>query len=256
MSKASRTHLVLIPCYNPGPLVFDTVRGARARWSPVWVVVDGSTDGSTDELMRMAQQDAGLTVLVQPVNAGKGAAVLAGLERAQAAGFTHALTMDADGQHPAERIGDFMAASQTHPDSMILGEPVFDAAAPRLRVGGRRISNFWVNLETLWNGVHDSLFGFRVYPIAPLVSIMQSNRWMRRFDFDAEAVVRMVWRGVPPLNIPTTVRYLRPEQGGVSHFNYLRDNAMLTWMHIRLLAGFLLRLPVLLARLWNRTRSL
>lgn len=256
MSTPSTTHLVLIPSYNPGPLVYDTVRNARAQWSPVWVVVDGSTDGTTEELARMARHDSGLSVLIQPRNAGKGAAVLAGLAAAQAAGFTHALTMDADGQHPAERIGDFMAASQADPDSMILGEPVFDASAPRIRVRGRRVSNFWTNLETLWSGVHDSLFGFRVYPIAPLVSIMRSNRWMRRFDFDTEAVVRMVWHGVTPRNMPTAVRYLRPEQGGVSHFRYGRDNALLTWMHIRLFAGFLLRLPGLLARRWNRTRGL
>ena len=253
MTGSSSTHLVLIPAYNPGALVFETVREARRQWCPVWVVVDGSTDGSTAELLRMADMDPGLDVMVQPVNAGKGAAVLAGLARAQTHGFTHVLTMDADGQHPADRIGDFMAASQGHPQAMILGEPVFDASAPRLRVGGRRISNFWANLETLWAGVHDSLFGFRVYPVAPLLSIMHTNRWMRRFDFDVEAAVRLVWRGVPPVNLPTAVRYLRPDQGGVSHFNYVRDNALLTWMHLRLLAGFLLRLPWLLARRLSRS---
>jgi len=253
MSAASITHLVLIPSYNPGPLVYDTVREARRQWCPVWVVVDGSTDGTTAELERMASLDPGLRVLVQPINAGKGAAVLAGIEQAAAQGFTHALTLDADGQHPAERIGDFMAASQAHPDALILGEPVFDASAPRLRVRGRRISNFWANLETLWAGVHDSLFGLRVYPIAPLLSVMRANRWMRRFDFDVEAAVRLVWRGVPPLNLRTAVRYLRPEQGGVSHFNYVRDNALLTWMHLRLFAGFLPRLPLLAARRWSRT---
>ncbi|MBS0612921.1 MAG: glycosyltransferase family 2 protein [Proteobacteria bacterium] len=253
MNAASTTHLVLIPSYNPGPLIYDTVRKARRQWCPVWVVVDGSTDGTTAELLRMRQLDPGLRVLVQPVNAGKGAAVLAGIEQAAAQGFTHALTLDADGQHPAERIGDFMAASQTHPEALILGEPVFDASAPRLRVRGRRISNFWANLETLWAGVHDSLFGFRVYPIAPLLSIMRANRWMRRFDFDVEAAVRLVWRGVPPRNLPTAVRYLRPDQGGVSHFNYVRDNILLTWMHLRLFGGFVPRLPRLAARRWSRS---
>ena len=253
MNAASTTHLVLIPSYNPGPLIYDTVRKARRQWCPVWVVVDGSTDGTTAELLRMRQLDPGLRVLVQPVNAGKGAAVLAGIEQAAAQGFTHALTLDADGQHPAERIGDFMAASQTHPEALILGEPVFDASAPRLRVRGRRISNFWANLETLWAGVHDSLFGFRVYPIAPLLSIMRANRWMRRFDFDVEAAVRLVWRVVPPRNLPTAVRYLRPDQGGVSHFNYVRDNILLTWMHLRLFGGFVPRLPRLAARRWSRS---
>jgi hypothetical protein len=174
--------------------------------------------------------------------------VLCGLREAQVRGFTHVLTMDSDGQHPAQLIASFMRVSLAAPDAMILGAPEFDASAPALRVKGRRISNWWVNVETLWTGIHDSLFGFRVYPIDPLLAIMQRHRWMRRFDFDAEAVVRLCWRGVRPINLPAPVRYFRSEQGGVSHFNYWRDNLLLTWMHIRLFSGFLLRLPVLLAR--------
>ncbi len=253
MTTASKTHLVLIPAFNPGPLLFDTVRAARQHWNPVWVVVDGSTDGTTAELLRMQARDPGLVVILRPVNGGKGAAVLTGIEQAGSRGFTHVLTMDADGQHPAEGIGVFMAASLNQPQALILGEPVFDASAPALRVGGRRISNFWANIETLWAGVHDSLFGFRVYPLVPLLSVMRSSRWMRRFDFDVEAAVRLVWRGVPPLNISTRVRYLRPDQGGVSHFRYVRDNALLTFMHLRLFAGFLVRLPWLLARRWSKS---
>jgi hypothetical protein len=141
-----------------------------------------------------------------------------------------------------------MAASQARPDAMVLGRPVFDASAPLIRVRGRRISNGWTNLETLGAGIDDSLYGFRVYPIEPLISVMRGQRWMRRFDFDTEAVVRLAWRGVPPLNLPAPVRYLSAAEGGVSHFNYLRDNVLLTWMHTRLMLGFLLRLPVLVAR--------
>jgi glycosyltransferase involved in cell wall biosynthesis len=247
-SAASRTHLVLIPSYNPGPRVDHTVRAARAAWTPVWVVVDGSTDGSAERLTAMAARDPGLLVRVLSENCGKGAAVLHGLEAALALGYTHALTMDSDGQHPAHLIGDFMRASQARPDAMILGRPVFDASAPRLRVRGRRISNAWTNLETLGAGVGDSLYGFRVYPIAPLVEVMRRRRWMRRFDFDTEAVVRLAWRGVPPVNLDAPVKYLSAEQGGVSHFRYLRDNALLTWMHTRLILGFLARLPLLIAR--------
>ena len=247
-SGASGTHLVLIPSYNPGPKVYETVSVARAHWTPVWVVVDGSTDGSAQGLLAMAAADDGLRVLVLPDNAGKGAAVLYGLDRAAAQGFTHALTMDSDGQHPAELIPEFMAASSARPAAMVLGVPVFAADAPRLRVNGRKVSNGWADLETLWAGIGDSLFGFRVYPIGPLRRVMQGQRWMRRFDFDPEAVVRMCWRGVEPVNLPAAVRYFRPDEGGVSHFNYLRDNLLLTWMHSRLLVGFLLRLPLLLAR--------
>lgn len=248
MSAASNRHLVLIPSYNTGATVYATVRAARAQWNPVWVVTDGSTDGTPEGLRRMAATDPGLTVLELPANAGKGAAVLHGLQAARDAGFTHALTMDSDGQHPAELIPAFMQASMRRPDAMVLGRPVFDASAPLLRVRGRRVSNWWTNLETLGAGVDDSLYGFRVYPIRDLIAVMRRQPWMRRFDFDTEAVVRLAWRGVTPLNLAAPVRYLTAEEGGVSHFRYGRDNLLLTWMHARLMLEFVLRLPALLLR--------
>lgn len=247
----SATHLVLIPSYNPGPAVLATVQAARAQWPVVWVVDDGSNDGSTASLQELAASDPGLHLIVLPRNSGKGAAVLTGLEAAAAAGFTHVLTMDADGQHPAALIPDFMAASQAAPAAMILGRPVFGPEAPALRVNGRKVSNGWANFETLWQGIGDSLYGFRVYPIAPLMRIMQGRRWMRRFDFDPEAVVRLCWAGVQPINKDAPVRYLSAEEGGVSHFRYLRDNILLTWMHTRLFLGFVGRLPLLLLRRWR-----
>ncbi|HQR56518.1 MAG TPA: glycosyltransferase family 2 protein [Burkholderiaceae bacterium] len=244
----SSSHLVLIPSYNSGALVLRTVREALAQWAPVWVVVDGSTDGTGTQLQAFAATEPKLRVLVLPVNGGKGAAVLHGLQEARRLGYTHALTMDADGQHPASHIGEFMAASQRAPEAMVLGVPQFDASAPALRRRGRRISNWWANLETLGAGVKDSLFGFRVYPIAPLIDVMQSRHFMRRFDFDPEAAVRLAWAGVTPVNLPAPVRYLTPAEGGVSHFNYLRDNVLLTGMHVRLMVEFVLRLPQLLLR--------
>lgn len=228
--------------------MYETVAAARAQWTPVWVVVDGSTDGSAERLSELAAADPGLRVELLPRNRGKGAAVLHGALLAQAAGFSHVLTMDSDGQHPADLIGTFMAASIATPDALILGEPQFDASAPAVRVQGRKISNWFSNLETLWAGIHDSLFGFRVYPIGQLIAVMRRQPWMRRFDFDVEVAVRLCWRGLRPRNLPAPVRYFRPEDGGVSHFNYWRDNALLTWMHARLFAGFLLRLPWLLCR--------
>jgi glycosyltransferase involved in cell wall biosynthesis len=244
----SRTHLVLIPSYNTGATLVSTVRGARAQWSPVWIVVDGSTDESQKPLRAMAAADPGLRLIELPVNQGKGAAVLHGLKLAQAAGFTHALTMDSDGQHPAPLIPSFMAQSQQRPEAMILGKPIFDASAPLLRVRGRRVSNWWTNLETLGAGVADSLYGFRVYPVAPLIAVMQRQPWMRRFDFDTEAVVRLAWRGVKPINQDAPVKYLSADEGGVSHFRYGRDNVLLTWMHTRLMLEFALRLPLLIAK--------
>jgi glycosyltransferase involved in cell wall biosynthesis len=200
----------------------------------VWVVVDGSTDGSGAAVAALARDDAGLRVLVLAENRGKGAAVRHGLRAAAAAGFTHALTLDADGQHPASCIPAFMAASQAEPRALILGVPVFGAGAPRLRVVGRRISNWWAGLETGWTGIGDSLFGFRVYPIAPLLAEMAASGRMLGFDFDPEAAVRLCWRGLPLVNLPAPVRYFPPAEGGVSHFRYGRDNWRLIAMHARL----------------------
>ncbi len=251
MAEPSSTHLVLIPSYNTGEAVFATVRQARQQWTPVWVVVDGSTDGTGEKLQRMAEDDPGLRVIVLPHNQGKGAAVLHGLREAVRAGFTHVLTMDSDGQQPPEKIPEFMSVSRANPGALVLGRPVFDTSAPLLRVRGRRISNWWANFETLWQGIGDSLFGFRVYPAHMLLKVMENGYWMRHFDFDPEAAVRLCWAGAQPINVDAPVKYFTAEQGGVSHFNYLRDNAILTLMHIRLFAGFLLRLPLLI---WRKCR--
>jgi glycosyltransferase involved in cell wall biosynthesis len=234
----SATQLVVIPSYNSGPALRMSVRAARAAWAPVWVVIDGSTDGSEAGL---DEQD-GVRVIRRARNGGKGAAVLEALALAASAGFTHALVMDADGQHPADAIAPFFAASRERPEAMILGVPQFGPDAPALRVRGRRISNWWARLET-GGAIGDSLFGFRVYPIAPLLRIMRRSGWMRRFDFDPEAAVRLSWAGVPAVNLPAPVRYLRPEEGGVSHFRYGRDNVLLTAMHVRLVIGAMLRAP-------------
>ncbi len=255
MNFRSRTHLILIPSYNTGGKVLQTVWDARQIWQPVWVVVDGSTDGTLGALRALARDDRDIRVLALPRNQGKGAAILHGLREAEVAGYTHALTMDADGQHPTDKIREFMAASGANPEALILGLPVFDASAPRVRVHGRKLSNWCAELETLGAGIGDSLYGFRVYPIAPLRSIMERQPWMRRFDFDAEAVVRLCWRGVHPINLAAPVKYFRPEEGGVSHFRYLRDNVLLTWMHVRLILESLLRLPFLIGRRLGRRPS-
>jgi len=244
---------VLIPSYNSGSLLRTTVAGALLEWGDVFVVIDGSTDGSDEDLESLG--GAGLRVHRLAQNCGKGAAVLEGIALAQAEGFTHALTMDSDGQHPADHIRRFMETGKAHPGALVLGEPVFDASAPALRVNGRKLSNWWANLETGWWGIHDSLFGMRLYPIAPLLEVFSKTAFARRFDFDPEVAVRLCWSGVPVINLKTPVRYLTAEEGGVSQFRYLRDNTLLTGMHIRLFFGFLLRLPALIRRGGNPLRN-
>jgi glycosyltransferase involved in cell wall biosynthesis len=229
----SQTHLVLIPAFNPGRLLAETVRGALQHWETVWVAVDGSTDGSHDSL---SESDLpGLRLIVRQENAGKGSAVLAGAREALAAGFTHALVMDADGQHPAERIGDFMEASMEAPDAVVCGKPVFGPEAPRVRLYGRLLSVGLVRLETSGQGAADPLFGFRVYPLAPLVAVLEGTRGGRRYDFDPEVAVRLAWAGVRAVNISAPCVYVGRERGGVSHFRYLRDNMRMVAMHARLI---------------------
>jgi glycosyltransferase involved in cell wall biosynthesis len=239
--SAGPTHLVLIPTYNTGGArLLATVREALAQWPDVWVVVDGSTDGSEAGVVELARNEPRLRVLHQPRNGGKGAAVLAGAAAALAAGFTHALVMDADGQHPADRIADFMRASQAEPAALVLGRPVFGPEAPAVRLKGRKLSVGLVHFETGGLGIDDPLFGFRVYPLAATVRALRSTRFARRYDFDPEVAVRLFWAGTPMRNIPASCRYLSRAEGGVSHFHYLRDNVRMVWLHTRLIVELLL----------------
>ena len=243
----SQTHLVIIPSYNTGDKLVETVTDACDRWRPVWVVLDGSTDGSAAALAEFGGQEEGLRILALERNSGKGAAVLQALLAAAAEGFTHALVLDADGQHSATDIPRFLSASQKNPDAMILGVPQFAADAPAARRHGRRVGNWWANLETCWGGIEDSLFGFRVYPIQESVRILQGTRSARRFDFDTELAVRLFWAGVPPVNLSTPVRYFKPAEGGRSHFHYLRDNWLLIQRHTLLVLAMLPQLR----RIWQ-----
>jgi glycosyltransferase involved in cell wall biosynthesis len=229
----SPSHLVVIPSFNSGRLLARTVAEARRHWAPVWVVIDGSTDGSEASVEAMATTDQALRVLYMHGNRGKGAAVRQGLLAAKSAGYTHALVMDADGQHPADRIPAFMAASITAPEALVMGRPVFGADAPWIRVVSRKLSNACATVVTL-RQVGDTLFGFRVYPIAPLLVAMHTSRGMQRFDFDPEAVVRLAWAGTPLVHLPAPVRYFSAAEDGVSHFKYVRDNLLLTRMFLRL----------------------
>ncbi|HEY4245279.1 MAG TPA: glycosyltransferase [Lacunisphaera sp.] len=237
---ASSTHLVLLPTYNTGPRLIEVVREVLCHWQPVLVVVDGSTDGSEQALLEMAKNEPALSIQIQPQNSGKGAAVLAGAREAVARGFTHALVMDADGQHPAASIAEFMDSSTRCPEALVLGRPVFPPNIPPERLHGRKLSVGLVHFEVLGKSIADPLFGFRVYPLAALIAVLGRRRTARRYDFDTEAAVRLAWAGVPPVNLAAPVRYFSRAEGGISHFHYWRDNATLVWMHTRLIAELLL----------------
>lgn len=246
-TDASGTHVVIVPSYNAGPRLAGVVSEVLLQWRPVIVVDDGTTDGSIGPVVELAQSESGLTVLRMDCNRGKGAAVLAGAEAALARGFTHGLVMDADGQHPAASIREFMAASQARPDALVLGRPLFPANIPRERLHGRKLSVGMVRLEILGSGIDDPLFGFRVYPLAALVGAFNRRTGGRGYDFDTEAAVCLCWAGMQPVNIAAPVRYFNASEGGISHFHYGRDNLRMVWMHTRLTAELLfVRWPALL----------
>jgi glycosyltransferase involved in cell wall biosynthesis len=229
------THLVIIPSYNTGRRLVTTVAEAVAAWQPVWVVIDGSSDGSARELREFAATQPAVRVIELPRNRGKGAAVLAAAEQAVAEGFSHALVMDADGQHPAASIREFMQLSQENPRAIVAGVPQFGADAPGVRRQGRKLSVALVRFETTGRGLSDPLFGFRVYPLQPLIRVMHATRGGRRYEFDPEMAVRLCWAGVRKLEVPAPCRYLSAADGGVSHFHYVRDNLRMIGLHIRLL---------------------
>jgi glycosyltransferase involved in cell wall biosynthesis len=253
----ARSHLVILPSYNSGHLLRPTILTVLEKWKPVWVVLDGSTDSSVAEAHDLQRDHCELRLFSLPQNHGKGGAALVAMKAALDAGFSHALLMDADGQHSADHVVRFIETSMEHPGAMILGVPIFGLDAPSERVKGRRVGNWFANLETLWGGVRDSLFGFRVYPLAPAVRIMEAIKTARRFDFDTELGVRLFWAGVRPINQLVPVHYPPRELGGVSHFKYLRDNLLLAGTHTRLCLLMLTRLWSIwrLRQQWKRDTS-
>lgn len=244
--KCSFSPCVIIPSYNAGTLLLRTVESVRRHCLVVIVVIDGSTDRSGDSVLKLSKEIDGLYVLRLDSNQGKGAAVLVGLELAQRLGCSHAATIDSDGQHEVEDLATFFDVSSRFPEAMILGLPIFGTDAPWIRVMGRKVGNWWTNLETLWGGIGDSLFGFRIYPVDASIGILKAIPDARRFDFDTQLAVRLYWEGVPPVNLPTRVYYNTTGSGGISHFNYLRDNLLLTFVHARLVLKALLLVPRLL----------
>jgi glycosyltransferase involved in cell wall biosynthesis len=249
--RPSRSHLLLIPSYNSGGRLLSTVRGALEHWRPVWVVIDGSTDQSEKGLHEIGRSPSELQVIKLPQNQGKGAAALEGMKKALAQGFQFALVMDADGQHPPDHIARVMQLSQDNSKAMILGSPLFGPDAPKARRYGRLIGNWWANLETFWAGIGDSLFGFRVYPLAKSVAILESIRGGRRFDFETQLAVRLIWAGVRPISVPVPVRYFKRDQGGISHFQYVRDNLLLIRVH----AWLVVQTPWRMLRLWKAPKE-
>lgn len=236
---------VLIPCYNHGAMMSGVLDRIQLFNLPCIVVDDGSDKTTQDELARLAAEYSNLTLIRLPVNAGKGAAVISGIEAAADAGFSHAVQVDADGQHAIEDIPRLLALAKEHPAALISGQPIYDDSVPRSRLYGRWVTHIWVWIETLSMQLEDSMCGFRVYPVAPTLQLAQRVTLGKRMDFDTEVMVRLYWQGNPSYFIPTRVIY---PQDGLSHFDALKDNLRISLMHTRLFFGMLPRIPSLLFR--------
>ncbi|OBU86952.1 glycosyltransferase family 2 protein [Chromobacterium subtsugae] len=235
----------VVPVYNHGGAVGSVVASLRAQALPCVLVDDGSDADCAAVLDALAAADEHVRLVRLPENRGKGGAMIAGLRAARELGYSHALQIDADGQHDSRDIPRFLELARAQPQALICGCPLYDENAPKSRRYGRYATHVWVWINTLSLQIADAMCGFRVYPLAATVPLFDQARLGLRMDFDVEVLVRLSWRGMRIVNLPTRVSY---PLDGVSHFQLWRDNLRISRMHAKLFFGMLPRLPLLLAR--------
>ena len=233
----------VVPSHNHYVALGAVVASLRGAGLAVVIVDDASHEPASSAIAAFHAPARGVEVVRLPVNQGKGGAVIAGLRWAQARGFTHVVQIDADGQHDLTGLADLIATARLHPEALISGRPSFDACMPRGRRFGRWITHIWVWVETLSTRIADSMCGYRVYPLARTLTVLNSERVGQRMDFDPEIMVRLFWRGTQIIHVPVRVAY---PPGNTSHFHLLRDNWLVSWMHTRLVLTMILRLPSIL----------
>lgn len=235
---------VLIPVYNHERAIGEVVRGVLAHNVPCLLVDDGSSPGCAAVLDQIAADAPTQVMLLRHRdNEGKGRAVLTGIYHAARKGYSHVLQIDADGQHCIDDIPHFLDESSINPAALIVGCPIYDESVPPIRLYGRYLTHVWVWINTLSTHIKDSMCGFRIYPVMPVLNLMQRHKLGARMTFDTEVLVRMFWEGSAVVNMPTRVSY---PKDGVSHFRALSDNVQISWMHATLFLGMLRRLPKLL----------
>lgn len=241
--------LVLIPVYDHEHAIGEVVAAVLQHGVPCMLVDDGSSAACAGVLDALAAAAPDRVALVRhAVNRGKGAAVLSGFAQAAAQGYSHVLQIDADGQHCTDDIPTFLASAAAHPGTVICGYPVYDDSVPAIRLYGRYLTHVWVWINTLSLQIRDSMCGFRVYPVAPVIALASRQKIGARMNFDTDILVRLFWDGLQVINLPTRVSY---PSDGVSHFRVWLDNVLITRMHTVLFFGMLWRAPRLLARKWR-----
>ncbi len=235
---------IVVPVYNHGEPLRATAAQLAAFGLPLLIVDDGSDEATKRAIADVAER-FGAAAVTLARNGGKGHAVMAGLRAAAQQGFTHAVQVDADGQHDLDDLPKLLAAARANPEALICGEPQFDQSVPRARLYGRKLTAFWVAVETLSLRMPDTMCGYRVYPLAATIAMLDSVKLGQRMDFDVEIAVRLYWHNIPIVAVPTAVRY--PE-GGTSNFRMLADNALIARLHTKLTLGRLWRVPMLVTR--------
>lgn len=240
---------IIVPVYNHEHAIGAVVEGLLRHDVPVILVDDGSSAACAAALDALAAKHAGRVVLVRlPHNQGKGAAVLSGFRRAGELGYSHAVQIDADGQHQTADVPKFLAQAAAHPQAVISGYPIYDESVPKARLYGRYATHIWVWINTISLEIKDSMCGFRVYPVAAVNALASRQVIGSRMNFDTDIIVRLFWAGLRVVNVGTRVSY---PADGVSHFRVWRDNVLITRMHTVLFFGMLPRIPKLLARKWR-----
>ncbi len=238
-------YCVVIPIYNHEKFIESTLNRIFPFKLPIIIVNDGSRDECTQILNQLQERYDSVDVLHLPQNGGKGAAVIAGLNKAYADGYKYAVQIDADGQHDIEKLNELLAVSKASPEALVTAVPVYDESVPKGRLIARYITHIWVWINTLSFNIKDSMCGYRVYPLQATCNLLQRVSLGLRMDFDIEILVRLFWDGVDIKNFPIKVIY---HDDGISHFDAVQDNILISKMHARLFFGMLIRLPKLLLR--------
>ncbi len=237
---------VVIPVYNHNLVIREMVQAVIKNKLVCILVDDGSVKTCADILDQIAAiSPCDVILLRHTSNSGKGSAVMTGIRHAAKLGYTHALQIDADGQHNSDDIPKFIAMSFKHPSSVIIGCPLYDHTVPKSRLYARYLTHIWIWINTLSFNIKDSMCGFRLYPIAAIIKCDQENKLGEYMDFDPEILVRLHWNGLNMINLSTAVTYACD---GVSHFRLIKDNILISRLHAKLFLGMLWRLPALLAR--------
>jgi len=248
-------YCLIVPHFNHDKAFAAFLPALLSLDLPCIIVDDGSATDSVEHVRRMLKEvkdQENIHFFEHGYNRGKGAAVMTACMHARQLGFTHGIQIDADGQHDVNDVAAFITRSKEHPTAIVSGHPQFDDSAPKARVYGRKVTDFWVILETLSLTIKDSLCGFRVYPIQEFETVFDRFHIAKNMGFDTDIMVKSVWLDIPVEFVPTKVIY--PENS-VSHFHYLRDNLILIRLHTRLMMGMLLRSPQLIMRSLKRNIS-